>query len=77
MKREDLKIYDYNKGELDNYGRPYGLWAMYDKAEADKVMEDLEAQVKNLKNANAELIKRVQALEDENNELEKKLEGKK
>lgn len=68
--RENLKIYDYNNGALDNYGSPYGLWPMYDKEEADKVMDDLESQVKNLKNANAELIKRVQELEDECNELE-------
>lgn len=47
------------------------------KSEADSVMDDLEAQVKNLEKANAKLIKRVQELEDENNELEKKLDGKK
>lgn len=50
--------------------RNYQPWTAYDKDEADKVMDDLEAQVKNLEKANAELIKRVQELEDENNKLE-------
>lgn len=67
------------RNELDTYQSCDFLITkkVYMKSEADKVMDDLEAKLKNLEKANAKLIKRVQELEDENNELEKKLDGKK
>lgn len=43
---------------------------VYNAHEADSVMDDLEAQVNNMEKANAELIKRVQTLEEDCNKLE-------
>lgn len=62
--REKLKYKMLDKGGYQ------GETKAYIKEEADSVMDDLEAQVNNLEKANAELIKRVQGLEDENNKLE-------
>lgn len=80
MKREELDVCTLN-GEgietwmvdcegteiwtTDSNGNKY-----YYKSQADKVMDDYESKIKNLEKANAELIKRVQDLEDENNKLE-------
>lgn len=62
--REKLKYKILDKGDYQ------GETKAYIKSEADSVMDDLEAQVKILEKANAELIKRVQALEEDCNKLE-------
>lgn len=80
MKREELDVCTLN-GEgietwmvdcegteiwtTDSNGNKY-----YYKSQADKVMDDYESKIKNLEKANAELIKRVQTLEEECNKLE-------
>lgn len=80
MKREELDVCTLN-GEgietwmvdcegteiwtTDSNGNKY-----YYKSQADNVMDDYESKIKNLEKANAELIKRVQTLEEECNKLE-------
>lgn len=62
--REKLKYKILDKGGYQ------GETKAYIKADADSVMDDLEAQVNNMEKANAELIKRVQTLEEDCNKLE-------
>lgn len=70
--RENLKTYTSSELYYKSADE-FKVGEAYLKEEADKVMDNLEAQVKNLQTANAELIKRVQSLEDKCNELESQL----
>lgn len=63
MKREELEYHIITDEDL--YEAEVCL-----KNQADSVMDALEVQVNNMEKANAELIKRVQDLEEENNKLE-------
>lgn len=70
MKREELEVVTLDEIAQDLIEDQVQPDEYYVKEEANNVMDDLEANVNNLNKANAELIKRVQELEDENNKLE-------